>query len=281
MPTSLTLPIALIAFAANSFFCRFALSEQSIEPGAFTLIRLLSGALTLVILMKIKGEFRGNFLLSGRSWLAGGALFGYAVAFSFAYTELSTGTGALILFGVVQLTLIAAYIVLGQRLGLWEWLGVMLSVGGFVVLMLPSAQTPDWGMALLMALSGLCWAGFTLAGRYSSDAPSVSITQGFIIASLLALAISPLLLTSQMPQISGVLWAMVSGVLASGFGYILWYQVLQKISVLQASVAQLSVPVIAFAAGGIGLGETITSTSVIASMLVLGGIGLIFVMKRD
>lgn len=280
MPTTLYLPLALIAFAANSFFCRFALSEQSIDPGSFTLIRLLSGAVTLMVLMQLKGQFNLTFLRNKNSWLAGGTLFGYAVAFSYAYTSLTTGTGALILFGVVQLTLIGAHLLSGQRLGYLEWLGIGLSISGFVVLMMPSAQAPEWDVAFLMAMSGVCWAMFTLLGKRSPGSASTSITHGFVIASLLAVLALPWLTQSLNISGTGVVWALMSGVVASGLGYIIWYQVMKRISVLQASVAQLSVPVIAFIAGAIGLGEEIQLISVLASILVLGGIGLVFISKR-
>lgn len=280
MPTTLYLPLALIAFAANSFFCRFALSEQSIDPGSFTLIRLLSGAVTLMVLMQLKGQFNLTFLRNKNSWLAGGTLFGYAVAFSYAYTSLTTGTGALILFGVVQLTLIGAHLLSGQRLGYLEWLGIGLSISGFVVLMMPSAQAPEWDVAFLMAMSGVCWAMFTLLGKRSPGSASTSITHGFVIASLLAVLALPWLTQSLNISGTGVVWALMSGVVASGLGYIIWYQVMKSISVLQASVAQLSVPVIAFIVGAIGLGEEIQLISVLASILVLGGIGLVFISKR-
>ena len=280
MPTSFALPLALFAFAANSLFCRFALSEQSIDPGSFTAIRLISGALTLMALMQLRGEFNLKFLRDRNSWLAGISLFGYAAAFSYAYTSLTTGTGALILFGIVQLTLIGAHLLSGQRLKSLEWVGIGLSISGFVVLMMPSAQTPEWSVALLMAASGVCWAMFTLLGKRSSESASVSITNGFVIASFLAILFAPWLIQAPKLSGSGIAWALLSGVAASGLGYIIWYQVIKKISVLQASVAQLSVPVIAFIAGAVGLGEDIRMISVLASMLVLGGIGLVFLSKR-
>lgn len=280
MPTSFALPLALFAFAANSLFCRFALSEQSIDPGSFTAIRLISGALTLMALMQWRGEFNLKFLRDRNSWLAGVSLFGYAAAFSYAYTSLTTGTGALILFGIVQLTLIGAHLLSGQRLQSLEWVGIGLSVSGFVVLMMPSAQTPEWNVALLMAASGVCWAMFTLLGKRSPESASVSITNGFVIASFLAVLFAPWLIQDPRLSGSGIAWALLSGVAASGLGYIIWYQVIKQISVLQASVAQLSVPVIAFVAGAVGLGEDIRMISVLASMLVLGGIGLVFLAKR-
>lgn len=278
MPISLTLPIALIAFAANSFFCRFALAEGSIDPGSFTLIRLVSGAITLSIILLFRRQLESSFFKSSLSWWSGIALFGYAVSFSYAYTQLSTGTGALILFGMVQLTLVAFHVWSGNRLKSAEWFGIAIAISGFVILMLPSAQAPSLSSAALMIISGVFWAVFTLLGRKSGVA-SVAITHGFVLASVLALAVSPWLMSIHSITLQGMVWALLSGIFASGFGYVLWYQVMKHISVLQASVAQLAVPVIAFAAGSIGLGEPITLTAVVSSLLVLGGIGVIFVAK--
>lgn len=279
MSNSINLILALVAFAANSFFCRFALSEESIDPGSFTFIRLLSGAVTLAVILLIRRELKRKFLVNKASWAGGIALFGYAVSFSYAYTQLSTGTGALILFGMVQLALVVFHVLSGYRLNRVELMGIAMAIGGFITLMLPSAQTPSLWAAMLMMLSGICWAAFTLLGR-TAAAPSLSITHGFVLASVIALALSPWLLDVATITPNGIGWALLSGIAASGFGYILWYRVVKKITMLQASVAQLSVPVIAFAAGSIGLGETITMSSAIAALLVLLGIAVIFVAKE-
>lgn len=278
MHTISLLVVALIAFAANSFFCRLALANHAIDPGSFTWLRLVSGAVTLLLIQSWRGQMSYRFFTEKHSWWSGISLFGYAVCFSYAYTQLSTGTGALILFGMVQLTLVVFHVVSGNRLSAKEMLGIGVALSGFTVLMLPSAEAPSLSAAALMLVSGVCWGIFTLLGRQNSVA-SVSITQGFMLASVLAFAASPLLVSIETITADGVLWALLSGVFASGFGYILWYQVVKNISVLQASVSQLAVPVIAFAAGSIGLGESITLTAVISSLLVLGGIALIFTAR--
>mgnify|MGYP000870199172 CR=1 FL=1 len=278
MHTISLLVVALIAFAANSFFCRLALANHAIDPGSFTWLRLVSGAVTLLIIQSWRGQMSYRFFTDKHSWWSGISLFGYAVCFSYAYTQLSTGTGALILFGMVQLTLVVFHVVSGNRLSAKEMLGIGVALSGFTILMLPSAEAPILSAAALMLVSGVCWGIFTLLGRQNSVA-SVSITQGFILASVLAFAASPLLVSIETITADGVLWALLSGVFASGFGYILWYQVVKHISVLQASVSQLAVPVIAFAAGSIGLGESITLIAAISSLLVLGGIALIFTAR--
>lgn len=278
MHTISLLVAALIAFAANSFFCRLALANHAIDPGSFTWLRLVSGAVTLLFIQSWRGQMSYRFFTDKHSWWSGISLFGYAVCFSYAYTQLSTGTGALILFGMVQLTLVVFHVISGNRLSVKEMLGIGGALSGFTVLMLPSAEAPSLSAAALMLVSGVCWGIFTLLGRQNSVA-SVSITQGFMLASVLAFAASPLLVSLETITADGVLWALLSGVFASGFGYILWYQVVKHISVLQASVSQLAVPVIAFAAGSIGLGESITLTAAISSLLVLGGIALIFTAR--
>lgn len=278
MHNILLLVVALIAFAANSFFCRFALANNAIDPGSFTWLRLVSGAVTLLVIQSLRGQMDYRFFKHSGNWWAGISLFGYAVCFSFAYTQLSTGTGALILFGMVQLTLVAFHVLSGNRLSFKEILGIFVSLAGFIILMLPSAEAPSLSAAALMLTAGVCWGGFTLLGRKNSIA-SVSITQGFILASALAFIATPLLVSVEAISLEGVMWALMSGVFASGFGYILWYQVIKSLSVLQTSVSQLAVPVIAFAAGSIGLGEPITLTAVISSLFVLGGIALIFTAR--
>jgi len=254
------------------------LANHAIDPGSFTWLRLVSGAVTLLLIQSWRGQMSFRFFTDKHSWWSGISLFGYAVCFSYAYTQLSTGTGALILFGMVQLTLVVFHVISGNRLSAKEMLGIGVALSGFTVLMLPSAEAPSLSAAALMLVSGVCWGIFTLLGRQNSVA-SVSITQGFMLASVLAFAASPLLVSIETITADGVLWALLSGVFASGFGYILWYQVVKHISVLQASVSQLAVPVIAFAAGSIGLGESITPISVLSCLLVLGGIALIFVAK--
>jgi len=278
MHTISLLVVALIAFAANSFFCRLALANHAIDPGSFTWLRLVSGAVTLLLIQSWRGQMSYRFFTDKHSWWSGISLFGYAVCFSYAYTQLSTGAGALILFGMVQLTLVVFHVFSGNHLSAKEMLGIGVALSGFTVLMLPSAEAPSLSAAALMLVSGVCWGIFTLLGRQNSVA-SVSITQGFMLASVLAFAASPLLVSIETITADGVLWALLSGVFASGFGYILWYQVVKHISVLQASVSQLAVPVIAFAAGSIGLGESITLTAAISSLLVLGGIALIFTAR--
>lgn len=280
MSTFLLTAIAMLAFAANSLLCRLALAAGLIDAGSFTLIRLLSGAATLIAIMLLRGNWRSQIPTTRFSLFAGVALFGYAALFSFAYVKLAAGTGALLLFGAVQLTLLALYWWQGQRLKLLELIGIAVSLLGFAWLMLPSATRPDVWSALLMVLSGICWAGFTALGK-QAPTPSSGITWGFITASIFGLLLSPLLLESIHVTLQGVMLAVASGAIASGCGYVLWYQVMQKLTLLQAAVSQLSVPAIALVLGSALLSEPLTTHSIITSAIILGGIALVFLSRSQ
>ncbi|CAE6965466.1 of the drug metabolite transporter (DMT) superfamily [Vibrio sp. B1ASS3] len=280
MSTFLLTVIAMLAFAANSLLCRLALAAGLIDAGSFTLIRLLSGALTLIVIMLLRGNWRSQIPTTRFSVFAGVALFGYAALFSFAYVKLAAGTGALLLFGAVQLTLLALYWWQGQRFKLLELIGIAVSLLGFAWLMLPSATRPDVWSALLMVLSGICWAGFTALGK-QAPTPSSGITWGFITASIFGLLLSPLLLESVHVTLQGVMLAVASGAIASGCGYVLWYQVMQKLTLLQAAVNQLSVPAIALVLGSALLSEPLTTHSIFTSAIILGGIALVFLSRSQ
>lgn len=280
MSTFLLTAIAMLAFAANSLLCRLALAAGLIDAVSFTLIRLLSGAATLIAIMLLRGNWRSQIPTTRFSLFAGMALFGYAALFSFAYVKLAAGTGALLLFGAVQLTLLALYWWQGQRFKRLELIGIAVSLLGFAWLMLPSATRPDVWSALLMVLSGICWAGFTALGK-QAPTPSSGITWGFITASIFGLLLSPLLLESIHVTLQGVMLAVASGAIASGCGYVLWYQVMQKLTLLQAAVSQLSVPAIALALGSVMLSEPLTTHSIITSAIILGGIALVFLSRSQ
>ena len=280
MSTFLLTAIAMLAFAANSLLCRLALAAGLIDAGSFTLIRLFSGAVTLIVIMLFRGNWRRQIPTTRFSVFAGVALFGYAALFSFAYVKLAAGTGALLLFGAVQLTLLALYWWQGQQFKILERVGIAVSLLGFAWLMLPSATRPDVWSAFLMVLSGICWAGFTALGK-QAPTPSSGITWGFSTASIFGLLLSPLLLESIHVTLQGVMLAVASGAIASGCGYVLWYQVMQKLTLLQAAVSQLSVPAIALALGAALLSEPLTTHSIITSAIILGGIALVFLSRSQ
>ncbi|EPA0959513.1 DMT family transporter [Vibrio parahaemolyticus] len=278
MSTFLLTAITMLAFAANSLLCRLALAEGLIDAGSFTLVRLISGAITLIALLVVRGKWKTDRPTSRFRFFAGVALFGYAALFSFAYLQLATGTGALLLFGAVQLTLLAIYWWQGERFQFLEIIGISLSIVGFVWLMLPSATRPDISSALLMLISGVCWAAFTALGK-QAPSPSSGITWGFIAASIIGILLSPLMLSSIHLSLSGILLAITSGAIASGLGYTLWYQVMRKLSLLQAAVSQLSVPAIALLLGTVVLHEPLSLHTLLTSGIILGGIALVFLSR--
>ncbi|EIE1273206.1 DMT family transporter [Vibrio parahaemolyticus] len=278
MSTFLLTAITMLAFAANSLLCRLALAEGLIDAGSFTLVRLISGAITLIALLVVRRQWKTDRPTSRFRFFAGVALFGYAALFSFAYLQLATGTGALLLFGAVQLTLLAIYWWQGERFQFLEIIGIGLSIVGFVWLMLPSATRPDICSALLMLISGVCWAAFTALGK-QAPSPSSGITWGFIAASIIGILLSPLMLSSIHLSLSGILLAITSGAIASGLGYTLWYQVMRKLSLLQAAVSQLSVPAIALLLGTVVLHESLSLHTLLTSGIILGGIALVFLSR--
>ena len=264
--------LALIAFAANSVLCRLALGNDAIDASSFTVIRLLSGALVLWLILKFNGN--NNKISSRGSWLSGMMLFLYAIAFSFAYISLQTGTGALILFGAVQITMILLSILSGNRLHITEWLGVIIAFAGFVYLVLPGLSTPSLTGFVLMTVAGIAWGVYTLRGR-GSTSPLEDTCFNFLrtVPAVLVLA----LITARNAHYSadGIVLAILSGAVASGIGYTIWYIALGGLMATQAAVVQLSVPVIAALGGVVFVSEAITPRLVLSASMILGGIAIV------
>jgi len=266
---------ALIAFAANSVLGRLALGEPAIDPASYTALRLASGALVLAVLLRL-GPGGGSERRVG-SWSGAAALFLYAVCFSFAYVSLDTGTGALVLFGAVQLTIVAVSFVRGHRPARLEWAGMTLAVAGFVYLTLPGATAPPLVGFVLMALSGVAWGFYTLVGR-GSRTPLADTAQNFarsvpmmlVVVAVVALAGLDFELSTR-----GVLLALASGGITSALGYAIWYRALGGLSPTQSAVVQLLVPVLAALGGALFVAEPLTLRLVVAGALILGGVALV------
>ncbi|WP_440464227.1 DMT family transporter [Psychrobacter sp. ASPA161_6] len=296
MKATLYTIIALIAFAANSLFCRMALAEGYIDAWSFTIIRLLSGAICLSIIMGVysynlrrKDLTLNNpqnkaILKDKGSWLSSLSLVVYALCFSIAYVELDTGTGALILFSAVQLTMIGWGIYKKEQLSALQWLAFIVAVAGFVYLMLPSAAVPSVLAATLMAISGVAWGIYSIRGK---TCVSPLRATGFnFIRSLVAI---PLLLIigmvylKNMPlatiSIEGILLACASGAIASGMGYSVWYMAMPLLKSTQAAVVQLCVPVLAAILGVVFLSEQLTLPFILASAVILGAV-LVFILNK-
>ena len=265
---------ALVAFAFNSILCRLALGAAAIDAVSFTAIRLISGALVLYILLAVSRQLSP----AGRgSWRGAAMLFLYAICFSFAYLELDTATGALILFAAVQLTMIVVAMLRGEHLNGLEWAGVIIAMAGLVYLLLPGAGAPTLGGFLLMAAAGVAWGFYTLFGRGSSHAMA-DTSWNFIRSAPLALVMIAFWFFAEggwHVTGTGVLLAVLSGALASGLGYTAWYLALAGLGISQAAVLQLLVPVIAAVGGVFIVAESLTLDLLIAAVIILGGIATV------
>lgn len=270
---SLTL-LALLAFAANSVLCRLALGTLSIDAASFTAVRLVSGAITLVALLALRHRSGtvSSWVLAG-SWRGAAFLWLYAASFSFAYVQLDTATGALLLFGTVQLTMIITSLLRGERLSGLEWLGLWIAVSGFLYLIVPGLTAPTRLGFMLMVISGIAWGFYTLNGRGSSR-PLADTAGNFVRAAPFALLLYLPFTDSILISSHGFWLAVASGALASGIGYALWYTVLPALSGIQASVLQLSVPILAAIGGAVIVRELLTTHLLVATLLLLGGIGV-------
>lgn len=268
----------MIAFAGNSVFARLGLNTQNaIDPASYSLIRLVSGALVLTIFVSYKHNFSKEALNKG-NWISGAALFGYAAAFSFAYVNLETGLGALILFSCVQGTMIGWALIQGERPSALEWLGLIIAFGAFVWLVSPGLEAPDPFAAGLMVLSGIAWGIYSIKGKHATDALAAT-TGNFILSVPFAVLLIALTYSQVNLDTFGIIMAIGSGALTSALGYALWYNVLTKITQTQAAIVQLSVPIIAGIGGALFSGEAWTMRFIISSILILGGVSIAILAK--
>jgi drug/metabolite transporter (DMT)-like permease len=267
--------LAMVAFAGNSLLCRLALKETGIDAASFTTLRLVSGALTLWLLVRIRND--GSAGEGG--WPSALALFAYAAGFSFAYQSLSAATGALLLFGAVQATMIGHGLRVGERLSRLQLAGLLLALVGLVSLLLPGLSAPPLHGSLLMLGAGVAWGVYSLRGKRAGD--PLKVTAGnFLRAAPMAIALSMLMWKGASVDNTGIAYAIASGALASAVGYAIWYSVLPALAATHAAIVQLSVPVIAAAGGILFLAESLTWRLVWASVAILGGIALVIVQKQ-
>jgi drug/metabolite transporter (DMT)-like permease len=266
----------MLAFSGNSILCRLALRDGSMDPATFTTIRLVSGALALALILmvtrrKIAMRHRG-------SWLAALMLFLYAAFFSYAYVNLTAATGALILFGFVQATMIVLALFRGDRPFTIEIAGWLVAAAGLVVMLLPGVRTPPLPAAVTMAVAGIAWGVYSIAGKGQADA--LAATGANFLRSLV-FALPLLAMVSANIQVSsrGILLAVCSGALTSGMGYVIWYVAVRYLTSLQAALVQLSVPAITAAAGAILLAEHLTLQTVVTGAAIIGGVLLAVVGK--
>jgi len=271
--SALLTTLALLAFAGNSLLCRLALTRTTIDPAGFTTIRLLTGAVMLGAIVAVRRTPRAG------SWASAAALFTYATAFSFAYTQLSTGTGALLLFGAVQATMISVGVARGERLAAMQGAGLALAYAGLVALVLPGLSAPPFGAALLMLVAGAAWGVYSLRATGAGD-PTAVTAGNFLRAVPMALLISLLWQSHLSLDVTGSVYAATAGALASGVGYAIWYTALRDLRATSAATVQLSVPVLAALAGVILLDEPLTPRLMLAGAAILGGVALVVNVPR-
>lgn len=265
--------LTMLAFAANSLFTRMALQTTPIDPASFTAVRLVTGALTLAIIVGLSRKKPGA---SKMGLLSAALLFIYAAAFSFAYRGMDTGAGALVLFASAQLLMIGYGYARGEKTNL---LGVALALAGLIIFLAPSDSAPPPGSSALMVMAGLAWGGFSLLGR-TSDSPVIGTASSFILTVPLVLV----LLWFQRHQLhldaTGLIYATLSGSVTSALGYVVWYWVRVRMTAISAGTVQLSVPVLSALLGLLVLGEALSARSAIAAVVVLAGVALTTLSAR-
>lgn len=275
--TILLTAVAMVAFAANSLLCRMALGAGLIDWASFTTIRVVSGAITLSLILYLRRRPRAG---TNADWRAAVMLFTYMVFFSSAYLSLSAGTGALILFGAVQLTMFTWALWRGERFEPLSWAGLALAIGGLVYLVSPGLAAPDPLGAGLMAIAGIAWGVYSLLGRNAGD-PLEATTRAFVycVPPVLILVAAHYFASNAWAALSGVALAIASGAIASGCGYVIWYAALRGLTATHAAVVQLSVPVIAAFGGVLFLAEDVTLRLILAAVGTLGGVTLVLMQR--
>lgn len=267
----------MLAFAANSILCRLALGPGLIDAASFTSVRLASGAVILALVLAIRSE---SLNPAGKiDVISALALFSYAACFSFAYVTLSAATGAILLFSAIQLTMIGSGIVRGERPSGQVWAGAVLAAAGLVYLLAPGVAAPPAGAASVMILAGISWGVYSLRGAGNTD-PITATAWNFIAATPLALLFSVVNASAVHISVAGFGWAVLSGAVTSGLGYVIWYHVLPRFSAASAAIVQLCVPAIAAVGGVTLLSEPFSVRLAIASITILGGVGLVIAAHR-
>ena len=267
--------LAMTSFAANSLLCRMALVETDIDPASFTFWRLTSGALMLTLLVVMRNQKP----LQEGNMASAIALFVYAAGFSFAYVSMTTGAGALLLFGAVQVTMISWGLFKGERMSALQWGGFLLALIGLILLLLPNAAVPQLSSALMMLAAGIAWGVYSLKGK-GAKFPIEATAGNFIRATPLALVLLVIFWPGGEFHAEGMAYAVASGAIASALGYALWYSILVHIAAIKAATLQLSVPVLAVFAGWLFLDEPVTLRIILSSLAVIGGVAMVIWVKK-
>jgi drug/metabolite transporter (DMT)-like permease len=268
--TAIFTALALVAFAGNSLLCRMALGPAAIDAASFSTIRIIAGALCLWLITL--ATRRGSVWTQG-SWVSAAILFVYAIPFSYAYGLLTAGTGALILFGTVQVTMIGGALVEGERPRARQWVGLLVAIVGLIYLLLPGIAAPSPSGAALMAVAGVGWALYSIQGRGAAD-PVAQNGGNFLRTLPMLIVVSALAMKLQHIEARGAVLAAVSGAVTTGLGYAVWYSALRGLTATRAALVQLLVPVITVTGGVLLLREPISSRVVLSAVIVIGGIAL-------
>ena len=273
--------LAIIAFASNSLLCRAALKQTTVDAATFTFVRVFSGAAALWLIVKMRhaSGLTDNRHIRG-NWLSALALFAYTAAFSFAYVDLSAGTGALLLFGAVQATMILWGLYKGERLDAIQIAGFVVAVTGLIALVFPGLSAPPLIGSILMLGAGVAWGIYSLRGKREENPGSVT-AGNFVRAVPFAAVVSIVSVRWLHVDLAGVGYAIISGAITSGLGYVIWYNALQGLKAASAATVQLSVPVLAATGGILLLGEPLTVRYLLASIAILGGIALVVALERN
>ena len=269
--------LALLAFAANSVICRMALGNNLIDPASFSTIRLASGAASLYLVSRLNGNTAPR---NSGNWTSAAMLFLYAVTFSFAYIGLTTGVGALILFGSVQITMITVGISTGERPHILNWSGLFIALAGLIYLALPGIEAPPFLGATLMTVAGVSWGVYSLRGMKIAN-PTAVTAGNFLKSAPLAILASVCFVINLNVSPKGLFLAFLSGALTSGLGYVIWYAALNRLSATRAATVQLLVPILAAIGGIMILSEQISLRLVLSGILIIGGVGLTLIHKDN
>ncbi|MGI9308343.1 MAG: DMT family transporter [Gammaproteobacteria bacterium] len=272
-----TTVFAMLAFAANSLLCRMALGNELIDAASFTSIRIIAGAAMLIAIAGPRWSRTGR---AQTNWLTVAMLFIYMAFFSFAYRSLSAGTGALIGFVAVQLTMFGVAINRGERFTPLAWGGLLVAAIGVVYLVSPGLRAPDLLGSICMAVAGIGWGVYSLIGSGKVE-PRESTANNFIGAIPLTIVLQLMFLNDVHLTRDGILLAAVSGAITSGLGYVLWYSAIRGLSISLAATVQLSVPVITAFGGVVLLAEEISLRLIIASIATLGGIAVVLRSRQN
>jgi len=270
--------VALLFLSANSLLAKAALINSYIDAYSFTFYRIVSGAFTLLILIYFKQKT--ITLSKNKNWLSAFMLFLYAITFSYSYLNLEAGLGTLLLFAVVQLTMIFIAFFKKENIGIQKIIGITIAFSGLVYLLFPSEKLElSFFHSFLMIIAGIAWAIYTVLGKNSTDA-LFSNYDNFVKATLFIILFYILFIDNTFITSKGIILAVISGSLTSAIGYTIWYVVLPQLKIVTASIIQLLVPIIAIFFSVLLLDEQLTYTLVISTLIILSGILITTLKKR-